>query len=141
MKQVLGLLLGFLGTLAVTISAAVELSPGAKEVSARTPTAGEGSVAPLCVLPASHAQKGSGTRSTLAIKPPPPWLAELNQWRRMAGLPVVIENPHLSSGSEEHARYLVLQGPLDVGEFRAYDRRIGPGAHLEDPHRSSYTAT
>jgi hypothetical protein len=57
----------------------------------------------------------------------------------MVGLPLVVENPRLSSGSEEHARYLVLQGPLDVSRFRAYDRRIGPAAHHEDSHNPSYT--
>jgi hypothetical protein len=70
----------------------------------------------------------------------PLWLSELNLWRRMAGLEIVIENARLSYGSEEHARYLVVQGPPAIAGFRAYDRTIGPGAHLENSHSPFYTS-
>jgi hypothetical protein len=140
MKQVFGLLLGLLGTLTVTRSAAVEPNKEPKDVVFQTCSAGDNGVVPACIVPASRPERGARGGSTLPIKQPQlMWLAELNQWRRMAGLPVVIENPRLSFDSEEHARYLVLQGPIDVSRFRAYSRRIGPGAHKEDSHSPSYT--
>jgi len=140
MKQVLGLLLGLLGTLTVRTSSAVELTSQTKHVVLNIARGDEGAASPVCTVPASHEPRTTKARSTSPIKQPRPlWLAELNQWRQMAGLPLVIENPRLSSGSQQHARYLVLQGPVDVSSFRAYDRAIGPGAHHEDTHRPSYT--
>ena len=140
MKQVLELLLGLLGTLTVTRSAAVEPNQEPKDVVFQTCSASDNGVVPVRLVPASRPERGTRAGSRLPIKQPQlMWLAELNQWRRMAGLPVVIENPRLSFGSEEHARYLVLQGPIDVNRFRAYRRRIGPGAHKEDSHSPSYT--
>jgi hypothetical protein len=70
----------------------------------------------------------------------PPWLSELNRWRRIAGLNIVSDSTSLSYGSEQHARYLVSGAPAGVAGFRAYDRSIGPAAHVEDSRKPSYTA-
>jgi hypothetical protein len=140
MKKVLGLLLGLLATLGVGTAAAVEPHPEPKSIVLRSACAGGGGVAPVIIVTPSRRPRSTEARSTPPVKQPQPiWLAELNQWRQMAGLPVVIENPRLSSGSEDHARYLVLQGPVDVSRFRDYDRAIGAGAHREDSHSASYT--
>jgi hypothetical protein len=77
--------------------------------------------------------------NTELFNPQPLWLAELNRWRRMAGLTPVAENGPLNHGSEQHARYLVTEAPHDVAGFRAYDRNIGPRAHTEIPHSRAYT--
>jgi hypothetical protein len=90
-------------------------------------------------LPSSLVTEQGLSEATTEPLAPPLWLSELNQWRRMAGLRVVAENAHLSDGSEAHARYLIAQGPEDIAGFRAYDRNIGPGAHLEDSRVASYT--
>ena len=68
------------------------------------------------------------------------WLAELDKWREMAGVPPAAANSALSRGSERHARYLVNQGPPDISAFRSYDRTIGPGAHIENARARWYTA-
>jgi hypothetical protein len=118
----------------------------------------EGGVASVCIVPAtpdksahtfhtarilrtSRASVIDHGRAQVTIQEPsaPLWLAELNQWRTMAGLRIVTESAHLSFGSQKHARYLVLQGPLDAAGFSAYDRAIGPMAHVENKQSQSYT--
>src|SRR5262249_8394845 len=121
----------------------------------------EADAAPVSVVPPAQSPKRLEVRAALPIavlrsapatpvrrhlsetpkRPVPPWLSELNQWRGIAGLGLVVENAELSYGSEEHARYLVVQGPADAAGFRAYDRRIGPGAHFENSHSAFYTTT
>src|SRR5260370_22720964 len=71
----------------------------------------------------------------------PPWLSELNRWRRIAGLNIVRDSTSLSYGSEQHARYLAVGAPTGVADFRAYDRSIGPAAHGEESRSPSHTAT
>jgi hypothetical protein len=154
--------LGFLGILALATSLTSGRNTKLNARGIMNLAAGEGGVAPVFIVPAPG-QKGLRTRSTLpvnsfrsplvpsiepclpeATKQPiaqPSWLTELNQWRRMAGLSGVTENARLSHGSEEHARYLVVQGPANTTAFRAYDRSLGPGAHLENSRSPSYTAT
>ena len=82
---------------------------------------------------------GAPEAKEAAPVPVPAWLTELNRWRQMAGLPAIVENGRLSYGSEQHARYLVEQSPPGLGGFRAYDRTIGPRAHIEDARSRSYT--
>jgi hypothetical protein len=158
MKTVLGLL----GILTLATSLTSGRNPKSDSLALNSRKAPEGGVAPVSIVSAVRGKKilkvryalpASSIRSspapvieqrlpqaTTVPRPMPLWLSELNQWRRMAGLRVVTENAHLSYGSEEHARYLVTQGPADTAGFRAYDRSIGPGAHLENSRRPSYTA-
>jgi hypothetical protein len=158
MKKVLGLL----GILTLATSLTSGRNPKSDNLGLNSRKAAEGRVAPVCIVPAIREEKilkvGYALPASSIHSPPAPviaqhlsqtstvplpmplWLSELNQWRRMAGLRVVTENAHLSYGSEEHARYLVAQGPADTAGFRAYDRSIGPGAHLESSRRPSYTA-
>jgi hypothetical protein len=153
--------LGFFGILTLATLTISGRNPKWQEPGHLSLMAGESAVAPLYImlprvpeklkirstLPItgfrSSAALATERGSSVASKEPgttPVWLAELNQWRRMAGLHVVAENAHLSYGSEQHARYLVVQGPADTGGFRAYDRSIGPGAHFEQSHSPFYTA-
>ncbi len=157
MKKVLRLL----GILALATSLTSGRNPKSNDFDLSSLNSGEGEVAPVCIVPAAPENKLLKVRNALPARivrslpasvigrgpseatteplPMPLWLSELNQWRRMAGLRVVAENAHLSYGSEEHARYLVVQGPADAAGFRAYDRSIGPRAHLENSHTPSYT--
>jgi hypothetical protein len=161
MKKFVGLLLGLFGIFALTTPLASELNPHSNDRALSSPLgAGRGGAAPVYLVPATRAQRRRRVDANLPIpilqsslapsldrglseapqEPMPLWLSELNQWRRMAGLRLVAENARLSDGSEEHARYLVAQGPEDTALFRAYDRSLGPMAHLENSHSSSYTA-
>jgi hypothetical protein len=67
------------------------------------------------------------------------WIVELNRWRTMAGVGRVGENPMLTYESQQHARYLVKQGPTDNRAFGLYARALGGGAHREDPGSPYYT--
>ncbi len=57
-----------------------------------------------------------------------PWLSAVNEYRTMAGVPPVRENPSLSAGDFAHARYLVKNGrsPEDTATE-------GADAHNEQP--------
>lgn len=67
------------------------------------------------------------------------WLVELNKWREIAGLAAVGENADLSKGCENHARYLVENGPQDPAAFAEYAVTVDSGAHTEDRGRRWYT--
>jgi hypothetical protein len=96
---------------------------------------------PGAIFPSMAESTERGSSDTMSRPQLAPlWLSELNRWRRMAGLRVVVENTHLSDGSEKHARYLVVQGPANTEAFRDYDRSIGTAAHVENPKSPSYTA-
>jgi len=158
MKKVFGLL----GILALVASLTSGRNLKSDDPGPGSLKSAEGGVASVCIVPAASGKKAFKVRDALPATtfrslpspvferglsaaameplPAPLWLSELNQWRRMAGLRAVAENAHLSYGSEEHARYLIAQGPADAVGFRAYDRRIGPRAHLENSHSPSYTA-
>src|SRR6266481_3905503 len=158
MKRVLDLL----GILALVTTLTSGRNPRSNDFGLNSVKAGEGGVAPLCILPVPREKKVHKVRyglratvfrspgepgierglslATMEPMPVPLWLSELNQWRQMAGLRRVVENAHLSYGSHEHARYLVVQGPPDPAGFRAYDRSLGPRAHLENSHSAFYTA-
>ncbi len=158
MKRVLWLLLGLLGIFALTSSTS-ERNPTLSGVAFdRRIEVRDGGVSPVYVQPQRRKRTGlemgairfrstpwpsapsiNQAFSQTPGEPVPAWLSELNLWRRMAGLGVVAANADLSYGSEQHARYLVVQGPTDATGFRAYDRSIGPGAHLENSHNPSYT--
>ncbi|MBV8847547.1 MAG: hypothetical protein JO307_32450, partial [Bryobacterales bacterium] len=45
----------------------------------------------------------------------------------------------MSFGSEQHARYLVIQAPAGNTAFRSYDRSLGARAHMEDAHAAAFT--
>ncbi|HJU12314.1 MAG TPA: hypothetical protein VJ728_15630, partial [Candidatus Binataceae bacterium] len=159
MKRALGIFAGLLGILSLTTSSFAEQNLRARVPALNAPNITQDSVAPLSVITpaaivktdADHSlpvaavtSRSAGLiahmpQSGHAVLPEPLWLVELNLWRRMAGLNVIVENNKLSSGSAEHARYLVVQGPADVTGFRAYDRSIGPRAHVEQTTSSSYT--
>jgi hypothetical protein len=153
MKRVFGLL----GILAFAASLTSGRNLKSNDPGRGRSKSAEGDVAPVCIVPAASEKKAFKVRYALpaatfrssspliepglsAATTAPLWLSELNQWRRMAGLSAVAPNAHLSYGSEEHAHYLIAQGPADTVGFRAYDRSIGPRAHLENSHRPSYTA-
>jgi uncharacterized protein YkwD len=60
----------------------------------------------------------------------PVWLKTLNDYREMAGLAPVREDPALSAGGFAHARYLVKnEGPLMKAEM------LGAELHSEDPRK------
>jgi hypothetical protein len=156
MKRVLGLLLGLFGIFAAAAPLTSERNPNSYVRSSnRLIGAVEGDAASVCIVSPARTQKRLRMVATVqpspvrpinrrlsgAKGPQPLWLSELNQWRRLAGLRLVAENAYLNHGSEEHARYLVAEGPAEAAAFRAYDRRIGAGAHLEDRNRPSYTTT
>jgi hypothetical protein len=146
MKKVLGILLSLFGIVTLATPLASEPIFKTSFVALNRFKAGESRVAPVCIVP-PRTQKELRVRLTFprvplapsSKQPVPLWLSELNQWRRMAGLHLVTENTHLSYGSGQHARYLVVEGPPDNSGFRTYDHSIGPRAHLEDSHRPSYT--
>jgi hypothetical protein len=156
MKRVLGLSLGLFG-IVLASSLTAQRRPNSNHLALGGQLgAAEGDVAPVYLVPARGAPKRLGARATMQVGSARPaaasihaalsesannplWLSELNLWRRMAGLEIVAENASLSYGSEEHARYLVVQGPPGVAGFRAYDRTLGPGAHLEDSRSPFYT--
>ncbi|MGH7934522.1 MAG: CAP domain-containing protein [Candidatus Binataceae bacterium] len=73
------------------------------------------------------------------VEPPPPWLDDLNKWRQMAGLKPVGANSELIYESQQHAIYLIEQGPTDERQFRIYAATIGGAAHRENPHSPWYT--
>src|SRR5690242_13283265 len=141
MKRVLGLLLGLFGIFAVATPLTSEQNPNLHVRSSNRLTgAAEGDAAPVCIVTPARAQKRVRMVATVQSSPGRPinrrlsegskgpeplWLSELNQWRRLAGLRLVAENAYLNHGSEEHARYLVVEGPAAAAAFRAYDRRIG----------------
>lgn len=160
MKNVLALLVGLVGILAVATSLTAEATSNSNSHALRSGyEAGQSGAAAVSSVSNGRAQKqlrrraglpvaALGCSSALSIDRPlsesskrtvPLWLSELNQWRHMVGLHLVADNSRLSSGSKEYARYLIVQSPADLSEFRAYDRRIGPGAHLESSHSRSYT--
>ncbi len=58
------------------------------------------------------------------LSPPPEWLARLNAYRALAGLPPVMENPDWRVGCEQHARYMVKNDVI---------------THWEDPNNPWYT--
>jgi hypothetical protein len=65
----------------------------------------------------------------------PAWLKTLNDYREMAGLAPVHEDPALSVGGFNHARYLVKnEGPLTKAAT------LGAELHTEDPAKPWYTA-
>ena len=64
----------------------------------------------------------------------PSWLARVNHWRELAGLPAVSSDPTLNAAAKAHARYLVKH----VLEGKA-DELDGGGAHTEDPSDQWYT--
>ena len=68
------------------------------------------------------------------------WLTELNKWRETNGLSTVGENARLSQGSEQHARYLVQEGPSDDASFYSYAAMLGAAGHAEDSGKRSFTA-
>ena len=159
MKRVLGIFAGLLAILSLTTPSFAEQNLRAKVPALNRPNITQDSVAPLSVITPAAIVKTDDNRSLPvaavtsrsaaliahmpqsghAVLPEPLWLAELNLWRRMAGLNVIVENSKLSLGSAEHARYLVVQGPADVTGFRAYDRSIGPRAHVEETASRYYT--
>ena len=62
------------------------------------------------------------------------WLARLNAYRAAAKLAPVEDDPALSSGDADHARYLVANqaGAIESG-------RIGPAMHAEEPGKPFFT--
>ena len=59
-----------------------------------------------------------------------PWLARLNHYRSLAGLPPVAEDPALSEGDALHARYLVKS-------YAEAIRRGGIGGEAHEENRAS----
>ncbi len=65
----------------------------------------------------------------------PAWLARVNHYRALAGVPLVTANPALSQGDWAHARYIVKN-------FRAGIKRgvnLGAVMHQEDPSNPWYS--
>jgi hypothetical protein len=157
MRKVLGLI----GIVALATSIALGRNSKTNNFELDSPKAAEAGVARMHIVPAEREKHGLNLHYVLETRsfrpssasviargvseavtesmPVPCWLSELNLWRQMSGLHAVAENSYLSYASEEHARYLVIQGPTDIAGFRAYDRRIGSEAHLENLHSPSYT--
>ena len=67
------------------------------------------------------------------------WLAEVNHWRTEAGSTPIGENPDLNRGAEQHAEYLVKNGPRTPSAFMAYIQTLGGEAHSEDPDNPYFT--
>jgi hypothetical protein len=161
MKKVRALLIGLFGILAVATSITTERTPHSNYPAlGGSQEAGSGDAAAVCIVRRGRTQRQPRPRAHLPIEvrrfspaesinpalkelskgPGPLWLSELNEWRHMAGLHLIAENAHLSDGGKDHARYLIVQAPANIAGFRAYDRSIGPGAHLENPQSPSYTS-
>jgi hypothetical protein len=67
------------------------------------------------------------------------WLARVNRWRTAAGVSPVGENRALTLGGEQHALYLVKNGPDDVAAFGRYVQTLGAQAHREEQGNPYWT--
>jgi uncharacterized protein YkwD len=65
-----------------------------------------------------------------------PWLQDINFFRSLAKLQPVSDNPALSQGDFEHARYLVK----NFADLIRRDAALGLSMHTESPDRPWYTA-
>jgi FHA domain-containing protein len=106
---------------------------GAASPSAASSTRGAlgaAAATPAAIAVAPGAPSGAPGATAL-----PPWLARLNHYRSLAGLPPVAEDPALSEGDALHARYLVKS-------YAEAIRRGGIGGEAHEENRASpwYTA-
>jgi len=107
-------------------------SPNAKSEPASPPGMAAGPSSKKQQTPAT-AENGAPVQARSESEPL--WLKKLNDYRVMAGLAPVREDPELSTGDFAHARYLVKNsGPLIKAGT------LGEELHNEDPHKPWYSA-
>ena len=95
--------------------------------AAQGPAAAQGAstATPAAIAVAPGAPEGASGSTAM-----PPWLARLNHYRALAGLPPVAEDPALSEGDALHARYLVKT-------YAEAIRRGGIGGEAHEENRAS----
>ena len=99
--------------------------PSAASSIAAAPGAAAATRAAIAVAPQATRPKARPARPRCA-----PWLARLNHYRSLAGLPPVAEDPALSEGDALHARYLVKS-------YAEAIRRGGIGGEAHEENRAS----
>ncbi len=100
-----------------------------------TPRTGGGEIA--ANRPASPtAAPESSPAAAEAMAAGPEWLARLNYFRSMAGLPSVREDSRLNDGDSSHARYLMD----NYGDIIRGNRAMGSYAHEENAGMKDYSA-
>ncbi|SRR5579875_781164 len=91
---------------------------------------GPGRVAPEKGIPEAVAEDAANAQPPTRSANEPNWLKTLNDYRQMAGLAPVREDPALSAGALAHARYLVKnEGPPIKAQM------LGAELHTEDPRK------
>ena len=112
------------GPAAEGLAAQGAASPSAASSIAGAAGAAAATPAAIAVAPEDAPAGASGATAM------PPWLARLNHYRSLAGLPPVAEDPALSEGDALHARYLVKS-------YAEAIRRGGIGGEAHEENRAS----
>ncbi len=103
------------------------MARGSSPAASATPRAGGGQIAANPV--ASQAAIPLSSPAPIeAVGPEPEWLARINYFRAMVDLPALSEDPLLSKGDFNHARYMVKN-----------NAQPNASAHDEDPYNRWYT--